>query len=479
MKVAIEGCCHGCLDNIYKSIENKEVELLIICGDFQSVRNDADLQSMSVPEKYKMMGDFQDYYMGKKKAPVFTIFIGGNHESSSYLEELKYGGFVAPRIYYMGRSSVVWYKGLRIGGLSGVYHKNNFMKLSQEKYSFPLNPSSLRSIYHYRKDDYFKLKLLGEANNMIMLTHDWPEGIYNYGDVRQLLKLKPFFKQDIQKRDLGSPFTISLLSTLRPNYWFSAHLHTKFSAFVDWNVGTAVPKKRRDVDLETKADIAKRVKFDDVKPSCETDLKTSSNPTVEVRSTKTEKLSNKMDDGEILLDMDDEEENQINEDEIILEVKDDYTEKKKEKRQEPKLLKPTHFLALDKCLPRRKYMEVIDIPLSDINHASNKDEMKPFYYDTEYISSFKVIESCKEKLNMLTVEEILYPPLNLYEELIYAKKNYLRSFELMSNEEYDRMFNIGMNSFVQTAKPNEKHYKEYRNPQTEKFKINFLPHDST
>lgn len=40
-QVAIEGCCHGELDNIYatlahlEKVEGKKVDLLICCGDFQ------------------------------------------------------------------------------------------------------------------------------------------------------------------------------------------------------------------------------------------------------------------------------------------------------------------------------------------------------------------------------------------------------------------------------------------------------------
>ena len=60
------------------------------------------------------MADFQEYYSGKRKAPVLTIFIGGNHECSSYLQELKYGGWVAPNIYYLGEFGSIWYKGLQI-----------------------------------------------------------------------------------------------------------------------------------------------------------------------------------------------------------------------------------------------------------------------------------------------------------------------------------------------------------------------------
>jgi hypothetical protein len=39
-------------------------------------------------------------------APVLTLFVGGNHESSGYMAELPNGGWVAPNIYYMGYASV-------------------------------------------------------------------------------------------------------------------------------------------------------------------------------------------------------------------------------------------------------------------------------------------------------------------------------------------------------------------------------------
>ena len=96
MYIAVEGCCHGELDKIYETIqyiENKEsikVDLLICCGDFQAVRNEADLSCMACPDKHKHMQDFWQYYKGKKEAPCLTIFIGGNHESSNYLQVVFY-----------------------------------------------------------------------------------------------------------------------------------------------------------------------------------------------------------------------------------------------------------------------------------------------------------------------------------------------------------------------------------------------------
>jgi hypothetical protein len=108
LHIAVQGCCHGQLDQIYKTIEEEElrtglkVDLLLCCGDFQSVRNVSDLGSMAVPDKYKEMGTFYKYYSGEVTAPVLTIFVGGNHEASLPLQELFYGGWVAENIYYLG-----------------------------------------------------------------------------------------------------------------------------------------------------------------------------------------------------------------------------------------------------------------------------------------------------------------------------------------------------------------------------------------
>nr|XP_019966641.1 PREDICTED: lariat debranching enzyme [Paralichthys olivaceus]XP_019966642.1 PREDICTED: lariat debranching enzyme [Paralichthys olivaceus] len=254
MKIAVEGCCHGELDKIYETIaylEKKEgvkVDLLLCCGDFQAVRNEGDMKCMAVPAKYRTMQTFYKYYSGEKKAPVLTIFIGGNHEASNHLQELSYGGWVAPNIYYLGYAGVIRYKGIRIGGLSGIFKSRDYRKGHHE--SPPYNPDTLRSVYHIRNIEVFKLKQIQMPMDIFM-SHDWPRGIYYYGSVGELLRKKKFLRQEVESNTLGSPAAEELLSHLQPNYWFSAHLHVKFAAVMEHPPkGNAAPRVTKFLSLD-------------------------------------------------------------------------------------------------------------------------------------------------------------------------------------------------------------------------------------
>lgn len=103
------------------------------------------------------------YYSGEKIAPVLTIFIGGNHEASNYLQELSYGGWVAPNIYYMGYASAVTVAGIRIAGISGIYKSQDWMQGHHEK--APYDNSSIRSVYHIRNLEVFRLKQVNIMKN--------------------------------------------------------------------------------------------------------------------------------------------------------------------------------------------------------------------------------------------------------------------------------------------------------------------------
>ncbi|XP_069081854.1 lariat debranching enzyme isoform X2 [Pleurodeles waltl] len=255
MKVAVEGCCHGELDKIYETIqflekkENIKVDLLLCCGDFQAVRNEGDMKCMAVPQKYRQMQTFYKYYSGEKKAPILTIFIGGNHEASNHLQELPYGGWVAPNIYYLGYAGVVNFRGVRIGGLSGIFKSHDYKKGHFE--CPPYNQQTMRSAYHVRNIDVFKLKQLKQPMD-IFLSHDWPRSIYHYGNKKQLFKMKSFLRQEVESNTLGSPAASELLQHIKPTFWFAAHLHVKFAAFMQHqtNNGKELPKATKFLALD-------------------------------------------------------------------------------------------------------------------------------------------------------------------------------------------------------------------------------------
>ncbi|XWS17878.1 hypothetical protein CRYUN_Cryun33cG0106400 [Craigia yunnanensis] len=136
------------------------------------------------------MKSFWKNYSGQEVAPVPTIFIDGNHEASNYLWELYYEEWAAPNIYFLGFAGVVKFGNIRIGGLSGIYNSLQYHLGHHERP--PYNDSTIR----------FSRELL---------------------EARLLL-------------------TAQLLEKLKPSYWFSAHLHCKFTALVQHEEGGSVTK---------------------------------------------------------------------------------------------------------------------------------------------------------------------------------------------------------------------------------------------
>ncbi|KAE8377030.1 lariat debranching enzyme, C-terminal domain-containing protein [Aspergillus bertholletiae] len=237
IRVAFEGCGHGCLHDIYASVEKAAtlkgwdgVDLLIIGGDFQAVRNSHDMACMSVPQKYKELGDFHEYYSGKRTAPYLTIFIGGNHEAGNHLFELYYGGWVAPNIYYMGAANVIRCGPLRIAGMSGIWKGYDYQKPHFER--LPYNRDDIQSIYHVRELDVRKLLQIRTQVDL-GLSHDWPKQIESYGDYNTLFRMKKGFRQDSETGKLGNLAAKFVLDRLRPAHWFSAHLHVRFTASIE------------------------------------------------------------------------------------------------------------------------------------------------------------------------------------------------------------------------------------------------------
>lgn len=233
LKVAVAGCAHGELDSLYRAVaevERKEsckIDLIICPGDFQAVRNETDLQYMACPPKYRDMRSFWKYYAGQSVALTPTIFVGGNHEAPSHLQEMPLGGLVAPNMYYLGNAGVINFRGLRIGGISGVYSWHGYHKKRLEKP--PYERGFIRSVYQTRREDVDRLRRIGRPLD-IFISHDWPRGVTEFGNLDKLLMAKPFLATEISNDTFGNPGTMELLRQLQPSFWFAAHMHVKFAA---------------------------------------------------------------------------------------------------------------------------------------------------------------------------------------------------------------------------------------------------------
>ncbi|KAH8117651.1 hypothetical protein DFH11DRAFT_1724631 [Phellopilus nigrolimitatus] len=179
----------------------------------------------------------------------------------------------------------------------------------------------------------------------IVLSHDWPRGIEQYGNTEDLLRRKPYFRSDIQTGALGNPPAMQLLKKLRPPLWFSAHLHCKFEATVVHEGSQApVPAKGDNPDEIAIDD------FDDAESA--TDDKKTEKPAIRTNAPVSE----------------------ANPDEILLD------EEMEEVAPPPAVPRKTKFLALDKCLPRRHYLEVVEVP------SVESPETPRLTYDPEWLA---------------------------------------------------------------------------------------------
>ncbi|KAF2189762.1 DBR1-domain-containing protein [Zopfia rhizophila CBS 207.26] len=376
LRIAVEGCGHGTLHAIYASIAKScelkgwdGVDLLIIGGDFQSVRNAHDLKAVAMPEKYREMCDFHEYYSGARTAPYLTIFVGGNHEASNYLWELYYGGWVAPKMYYMGAANVIRLGPLRIAGLSGIWKGYDYKKPHYER--LPYNDADTRSIFHVRELDTRKLIQIRSQVD-IGISHDWPRGMEWKGNHRQLFKFKPYFEQEAKDSTLGSVAAKTVMERLRPAHWFSAHMHAKYAAVWEHEDGPSslVPEPRNSAP----ATIAKN----------EEEIDLGMDDDVEV--------ANPNNDAEIDLDTDDDDaltvttseaKDQVTtsdqkgtngaSSEVPQEIRDllpeSFARPSTDTATPPPSLpfpaeitnKTTRFLALDKCLPNRHFLQLVEI----------------------------------------------------------------------------------------------------------------------
>ncbi|KAF2266964.1 lariat debranching enzyme [Lojkania enalia] len=479
IRIAIEGCGHGTLHAIYASIAKAcelkgwdGVDLLIIGGDFQAVRNAYDLKAVAMPEKYREMADFHEYYSGARTAPYQTIFVGGNHEASNYLWELFYGGWVAPRMYYVGAANVIRLGPLRIAGLSGIWKGYDYKKPHFER--LPYNDSDVRTIYHVREWDTRKL-LQVRSQVDIGISHDWPRGMEWKGDHRQLFKFKPHFEQGAKDGTLGNVAATKVLEHLRPPYWFSAHMHAKYAAV--WEHESA-SKLEPDVK-EDPAVVTSKGKID-------LDLDHASSIPVVIPKNN----------AEIDLDLGDDDMLQPSAQEIEQQVihgkpQNGATTESEELPQDIRGLLPesfakppavtpttlpfppditnttTRFLALDKCLPNRHFLQLMEV---SPHTASEFKRPLRLEYDKEWLAIIRVFSGDlqlgdPEAQVPADKGDAFYRPL-IEKEMEWVEENIVKPGKMVIPEDFAQtapVYDPSMGIRV-TGLP-----QEYTNPHTQAF----------
>ncbi|KAM3461606.1 hypothetical protein MY5147_001409 [Beauveria neobassiana] len=469
---------HGTLNAIYAAVDRScrerkwdAVDLLIIGGDFQSVRNAQDLAVMACPVKYRELGDFPDYYSGARKAPYTTIFIGGNHEASSHLWELYYGGWVAPNIYYMGAANVLRFGPLRIAGMSGIWKGFDYRKPHFER--LPFNDNDVRSLYHVREIDIRKLLLLRTQVD-IGLSHDWPKGIERHGDSERLFKQKRDFRQESIDGTLGNTAAGYVLDRLRPPYWFSAHLHVKFAALKSFSPQpefdtkeTAQPELNDPV-----AEAPQEQNPDEIDLDLDDDDDVALQPSIDTMPAPEDQESSKEQQIET---------NKVSE-ELLAQLPASFTKPPPRPKRTPGQPVPpgikntdVRFLALDKCLPGRRFLQLCEI------HPFNKEDSSrhpagelPSRYRLEYDPEWLAITRVFHKDLVIgnpaaqvapDLGEDEYIPL-IDGEREWVEANIVKAGKLAVP-----------NNFSQTAPPYEQgtpeivhdQPEEYTNPQTAEF----------
>ena len=349
---------------------------------------------MSVPSKYLAIGDFHAYYSGALKAPYLTIFVGGNHEASNYLSELFYGGWVAPNIYYLGAANVIRCGPLRIAGLSGIWKGYSYKQPHHER--IPYNQDDVKSVYHVRDIDVRKL-LQVKTQVDIGISHDWPRGVEWKGNWKQLFRCKPGFEEDARAHQLGSVGAQYAMDRLRPKYWFAAHLHAKFAAVVKYRSSNAVGEGASTGPNEESQFTNEGQKSGEINLNIEDAAGIGNNdnvpPNAAVRN-----------DDEIDLGTDDDQpasastyhngHTTVEQDVLALLPESFLRPKVSEKKSEPPSIPAgitnttTHFLALDKCLPKRHFLQLLEV--QPVVGEGNPESEHRLSYDREWLAISRV-----------------------------------------------------------------------------------------
>ena len=296
---------------------------------------------------------------------------------------------------------------MRIAGLSGIWKGYNYNRPHNER--LPFSADDVKSVYHVREWDVRQLLQIRRQVD-VGISHDWPRGIEWKGNWKTLFRQKQGFEEDARTGKLGSEAAKKVMQRLRPKWWFSAHLHVKFAAVTRWDEGNEGGQEGQEQTA--------------VAEPAQQQVKTGGNPNeIPINGThgvENESVGPVRNDDEIDLDMDEDDEpiqtpkvaesSSVHPKGVPLatQAADSAPEdvrsqlpasfSKPTSNPEPRSLPPppditnktTEFLALDKCLPNRKFLQILEIdPISksDDTTISSQPQLS---YDKEWLAILRV-----------------------------------------------------------------------------------------
>lgn len=217
MRIAVFGDIHGHWIDFRDAVQDLQqrganLDLVLQCGDAQPFRDEADVEYMNCPTKYRELGDYWMFHHGEETWPLpLLLFIPGNHEPYNLFDQNPNGCELAPNIEYMGRVAARTVGDVKIVGLGGV-HSDRFF--GEPHLRWPYLPNKKKQATYYNNTDINKA--LGFGNPDILLTHEWP----------QFMVEAHSEKLRSQRVAQVSDELAILVECLSPRWYFCAHMHS-------------------------------------------------------------------------------------------------------------------------------------------------------------------------------------------------------------------------------------------------------------
>jgi Icc-related predicted phosphoesterase len=201
----------------WETRHQRHIDFVLQVGDFEPHRHARDLQSASIPKRYRDLGDFPAFHHGSATFDWPVTFIGGNHEPFGFLEEMPRGGRAAPNCRYLGRVGRVELGGLVVVGLTGIYSERHHQTGRPRSRGFVY--SEAKRYAYFSEEDVAAALAFGRAD--VLVLHEWPRGAITedqYGSVMGLRKIS-------DPRAVGNEPARLLVHRLRPKLVLAGHMH--------------------------------------------------------------------------------------------------------------------------------------------------------------------------------------------------------------------------------------------------------------